>query len=75
MKKLVIAGAALALISAVPALAAKIEYNHIDFGSANVTVLSSVTGISNVSTSETVEVVKAGVNYRFNWGAPVIAKY
>lgn len=58
-----------------PNWSAKIEYNHIDFGSANVTVLSSVTGISNVSTSETVEVVKAGVNYRFNWGAPVVARY
>ena len=58
-----------------PNWSAKIEYNHIDFGSANVTVLSSVAGISNVSTSETVEVVKAGVNYRFNWGSPVVARY
>ena len=58
-----------------PNWSAKLEYNHIDFGSTNVTILSNVTGLSNVSSSETVEVVRAGVNYRFNWGAPVVAKY
>jgi hypothetical protein len=42
---------------------------------ANVSVFSSVTGVSNISVSNTVEVVTGGVNYRFNWGSPVVAKY
>ena len=58
-----------------PNWSAKLEYNHIDFGTANVTILGTVSGISTVSSSATVDVVKAGVNYRFNWGAPVVAKY
>ena len=58
-----------------PNWSAKFEYNHIDFGSTNVAILSSVSGISNVSSSEKVDVVKAGVNYRFNWGSPVVARY
>lgn len=58
-----------------PNWSAKIEYNHIDFGSTNLAIVSSANGISNVSSSDTVDVVKAGVNYRFNWGAPVVAKY
>jgi outer membrane immunogenic protein len=58
-----------------PNWSAKLEYNHIDFGSTNVAVLSSTGSITNVSSSERVEVVKGGVNYHFNWGGPVVAKY
>jgi outer membrane immunogenic protein len=58
-----------------PNWSAKIEYNHMDFGSTNVSVLSSVTGIANISSTDRVEVVKGGVNYHFNWGGPVVAKY
>lgn len=58
-----------------PNWSAKLEYNHIDLGNTNVSVVSTATGVSNVSSSSTVEVVKAGVNYRFNWGSPVVAKY
>jgi outer membrane immunogenic protein len=58
-----------------PNWSAKIEYNYLDMGSTNIAVLSSAGIISNVSSSETINVVKAGVNYRFNWGAPVVAKY
>ena len=54
-----------------PNWSAKIEYNYIDFGSSNVTLNSSLNTQSFVSSSETVNIVKAGVNYRFNWGAPV----
>jgi hypothetical protein len=43
---------------------------------ANVSVFSSVTVVSNISVSNTIEVVTGGVNYnRFNWGSPVVAKY
>jgi outer membrane immunogenic protein len=58
-----------------PNWSAKLEYNHVDFGSKNLAILSSVTGTSFVSSSERLDIVKAGVNYRFNWGGPVVAKY
>lgn len=62
-----------------PNWSAKIEYNHIDFGSNTVTITSvPVAGAvttSFVRSSETIDLVKAGVNYRFNWGGPVVAKY
>jgi outer membrane immunogenic protein len=58
-----------------PNWSAKLEYNHVDFGSKNITIVSSITGTSFVSSSERLDIVKAGVNYRFNWGAPVVARY
>jgi outer membrane immunogenic protein len=58
-----------------PNWSAKLEYNHLDFGSTNVSVLSSTSGLLNISSTNTVEVVKGGINYRFNWGSPVVAKY
>jgi outer membrane immunogenic protein len=49
---------------------AKIEYNHVDFGTQSVTVngtFGPVAGaVSNVSGRDTVDIVKAGINYRFN---------
>jgi outer membrane immunogenic protein len=57
-----------------PGWSAKIEYNHIDFGSTNIGVNRIETGgifaTSFISSSERVDVVKGGINYRFNWGAP-----
>jgi outer membrane immunogenic protein len=56
---------------------AKVEYNYIDLGKSNV-------GFANVGTpqpsnafeiDQTMQVVKFGVNYRFNWGAPIVARY
>jgi outer membrane immunogenic protein len=58
-----------------PGWSAKIEYNHIDLGSTDITVLSSLGTTSFVSSTETIDLVKAGVNYRFNWGGPVVARY
>ena len=58
-----------------PNWSAKLEYNHVDFGSKNVTIVSGITGTTFVSSSDTLDIVKAGVNYRFNWGTPVVAKY
>ena len=62
---------------------AKLEYDYMDFGSRNLTFLgtpcggvSAITCVNNESVRETVSVVRAGVNYRFNWGGgPVAAKY
>jgi outer membrane immunogenic protein len=57
-----------------PGWSAKIEYNHIDFGSTNVGVNHFETGgtffTTFVSSTAKVDVVKGGFNYRFNWGAP-----
>jgi outer membrane immunogenic protein len=58
-----------------PNWSAKIEYDHIDTGSTNVTINTSRATTSFVSSSSTIDLVKAGVNYRFNWGGPVVAKY
>jgi outer membrane immunogenic protein len=44
----------------------KIEYQYYDFGNVN-TVLGSFRNDEHT--------IKAGLNYRFNWGAPVVAKY
>jgi outer membrane immunogenic protein len=61
---------------------AKIEYNYLDFGTETVHFpdLASVLLIQNlsdeVSIRQRIHLVKAGVNYRFNWGkAPVAAMY
>jgi outer membrane immunogenic protein len=54
-----------------PNWSAKLEYNYIDFGSTNIAVLGTVSGVTNISSTATVNVVKGGINYRFNWGAPV----
>jgi len=49
---------------------AKIEYNHVDFGTQSVSVYGTSGPIagtfSTVNGHDTVDIVKAGVNYRFN---------
>jgi outer membrane immunogenic protein len=52
---------------------AKVEYQYYNFGST-----SFVTPVGLVpfgSTRDDEHTVKAGINYRFNWGGPVVAKY
>jgi len=46
----------------------KIEYQYYDFGKSN-----AYSGVTSSRTEE--HTVKAGLNYRFNWGGPVVAKY
>jgi outer membrane immunogenic protein len=56
----------------------KAEYDYYDFGRKTLTMSvnsPSTTGLSDHITEETLHVVKVGVNYRFNWAQPVIAKY
>lgn len=55
-----------------PSWSAKVEYQYYNFGKTNVTDLASATA---VSFTNDVHTVKAGINYRFNWGGPVVAKY
>lgn len=52
---------------------AKIEYNYIDYGRADLTLMSPTLGPLAASTRETKQVLKFGVNYLF--GGPLVAKY
>jgi outer membrane immunogenic protein len=58
-----------------PNWSAKIEYNYIDFG--NKDFQFDAGGGTTVGTSihEKVHLVKAGLNYKLNWGGPVVANY
>jgi outer membrane immunogenic protein len=53
-----------------PSWSAKLEYQYYNFGSTTVT---APTGVVSYRPDE--HTVKLGVNYRFNWGGPVVAKY
>ena len=68
-----------------PNWSAKVEYLYYDLGNVTygvpglVNVLAGVLNYASVSQSTTRfdgHVVRAGVNYHFNWGsAPILAKY
>lgn len=49
----------------------KIEYQYYDFGNVDVVLANTVVG--RFRNDE--HTIKAGLNYRFNWGAPVVARY
>jgi outer membrane immunogenic protein len=54
-----------------PNWSAKVEYDYYDFGTKNVSTSFAVAGVAipiSASTKLTEQVVKFGVNYRFNWG-------
>jgi outer membrane immunogenic protein len=56
----------------------KAEYNHLDFGRETET-LQPQPGCGCVAfrydVNQTVDLVKVGLNYRFGWGGPVVARY
>ena len=52
---------------------AKVEYQYYDFGKTNFVTPVALTGFGSTRNDE--HTVKAGLNYRFNWGGPVVAKY
>jgi outer membrane immunogenic protein len=54
-----------------PAWSAKIEYQYYNFDHTTVSVL----GTPALRYSDDVHTVKAGINYHFNWGGPIVAKY
>ena len=56
-----------------PSWSAKIEYQYYNFGSTSFTAGPAV--ILGTSFRDDEHTVKAGLNYRFNWGGPVVAKY
>ncbi|MEO6947804.1 MAG: outer membrane protein [Nitrobacter sp.] len=49
----------------------KIEYQYYDFGRRNF----DFQGIPQPGVRNEEQTIKAGLNYRFNWGGPVVARY
>jgi len=56
-----------------PSWSAKIEYQYYNFGKANFITPAPLAPFGSFTTDD--HTVKAGLNYRFNWGGPVVAKY
>jgi outer membrane immunogenic protein len=56
-----------------PSWSAKIEYQYYNFGSTTFT--SGPVGIFGSRFRDDENTVKAGLNYHFNWGGPVVARY
>jgi len=56
-----------------PNWSAKVEYQYYDFGKTSFVTPALLTAFGSTRNSE--NTVKAGINYRFNWGGPVVAKY
>jgi len=56
-----------------PAWSAKVEYQYYNFDTTNVAYNN--VGARALSFKDDLHTVKVGVNYRFNWGGPVVAKY
>lgn len=58
-----------------PSWSAKVEYQYYDFGSTNVSTPAGLFSVGGGNFRENLHTVKAGINYHFNWGGPVVAKY
>jgi outer membrane immunogenic protein len=59
-----------------PNWSAKLEYLYADFGRPHDSFDVPTAGFFvGVNTRLTENIVRAGVNYHFNWGGPVVAKY
>jgi outer membrane immunogenic protein len=60
-----------------PNWSAKIESDHIGLDSRTIAIVSPTLATTFVSSGQNIDMVRAGVNYRFNWGmgAPLVAKY
>ena len=55
-----------------PSWSAKIEYQYYNFGSTTFLTAGNAFGTRITDDEHT---VKGGINYRFNWGGPVVARY
>jgi outer membrane immunogenic protein len=56
-----------------PSWSAKAEYQYYNFGNGNFTAPAALVPFGSFGTDD--HTLKAGVNYRFNWGGPVMARY
>jgi outer membrane immunogenic protein len=56
---------------------AKVEYNYLDLGNKNINFVNAtpVQPSNSFDIDQKMHVVKFGVNYRFDWGAPITARY
>jgi outer membrane immunogenic protein len=54
-----------------PAWSMKVEYQYYNFGRTEVTQF----GFPVMSYTDNFHTVKAGINYHFNWGGPIVARY
>jgi outer membrane immunogenic protein len=52
---------------------AKVEYQYYNFGRSRFIAPAALVPFGSFTTDD--HVVKAGLNYRFNWGGPVVARY
>ncbi len=60
-----------------PNWSAKLEYNYVDFGTDRIATTVGVLtpGTVTLDLEQRLHVVKAGANYRFGWGGPLVTKY
>jgi outer membrane immunogenic protein len=59
-----------------PHWSAKIEYLHYDLGNKTVYTPTTIGGAINVNVLERGDMVRAGINYKFDWpGSSVVARY
>jgi outer membrane immunogenic protein len=56
-----------------PNWSAKVEYQYYNFGSSRFIAPAGLVPFGSFTTDD--HVVKVGLNYRFNWASPVVAKY
>jgi outer membrane immunogenic protein len=56
-----------------PSWSAKVEYQYYDFGKTTFVTPAALAAFGSARNDE--HTVKAGINYRFNWGGPVVARY
>ena len=56
-----------------PNWSAVAEYQYYNFGNSNFIAPAALVPLGRFTTDD--HVVKVGVNYRFNWGSPVVARY
>lgn len=60
-----------------PNWSAKVEYLYVDLGRSSLNVTSSTVPaiVFNTSTDFREHIVRAGLNYHFNWDGPLVARY
>jgi len=58
-----------------PSWTAKIEYLYADFGTSSVANYTPVGGTLVGATERNVNILRGGINYKFDWGGPVVARY
>ena len=58
-----------------PSWSAKLEYLYADFGTSGGGAYTTPAGINVAASERNVNIVRAGINYHFDWGGPVVARY